>query len=313
MNWIRRHYPFNAEQSVNILSEFGPLVTMFVVNAAAGIDAGTWSLIITTVLAMVVMKRVLGRLPIFPQIASTVTIVFGALTLITGDPMWVQIKVTIFNAMFAGFLFGGLAAAGNPLRRISLISMVVLAVLGVGWIAVHFLSLGPDGLGTAAGTVNGAGPTRAGTLFIDAMCVGSLIVGFVAASIVFRRNFFQYAFEKTFHYTRDGWDKFTFNFAWFFVFTAVANELVRQTFKDTQIYDLLGWQMNGVNVWILFKIALIMPLSGLFAWYLTQLLQKHRISDEQVAAAKAAGVAPEDYVAATAKSAAARRVEAASL
>lgn len=60
-------YPFNAEQTVNILSEFGPLVTMFVVNAAAGINAGTWALLITTVIAMVVMRLVLGRLPIFPR------------------------------------------------------------------------------------------------------------------------------------------------------------------------------------------------------------------------------------------------------
>lgn len=311
MNWIRRHYPFNAEQTVNILSEFGPLVTMFVVNAAAGIDAGTWALIISTVVAMVVMKMVLGRLPVFPQIASTVTIVFGALTLVTGDPMWVQIKVTIFNAMFAGFLFGGLAAVGNPLRRASLGSMAALAVLGIGWIALHFLMAAPQEPGPATG-MSAVAHSPHGTLLVDAMCVGSLIIGFLVANMFFRRNFFQYAFEKTFHYTRDGWDKFTFNFAWFFVFTAVANEVVRQTFKDTQMYDLLGWQMNGVNVWILFKIALIMPLSGVFAWYLTSLLQKHRISDEQVAAAKAAGLSPEDYVAKLDVAAPVRRVETAS-
>ena len=34
MNWLRKLYPFNAEQTVNIMSEFGPLVAMFVVNAA---------------------------------------------------------------------------------------------------------------------------------------------------------------------------------------------------------------------------------------------------------------------------------------
>ena len=92
----------------------------------------------------------LRRLPVFPLIASTVTIVFGALTLITKDPMWVQIKVTIFNALFAGFLFLG--------------------------------------------------------LWLD-------------------RNFFQYVFEKTFHYTKEGWDKFTRSFAWFFLFTAVRQRV----------------------------------------------------------------------------------------
>jgi len=209
MNALKRFMPFNAEQCVNILSEFGPLVLMFIVNAMYGIAAGTWALIISTVVAIVTMYVVLRRLPIFPLIASTVTMVFGALTIITHDPMWVQIKVTIFNAMFALFLFGGL------------------------W---------------------------------------------------FEQNFFKYVFEKTFHYTKVGWDKFTRNFAWFFVFTAVANEFVRLTFKDEQIYNVLGMQMDGVGIWIAFKVALIMPLSGLYAWYLTRLMQRYRIPEDEVAA-----------------------------
>ena len=204
MSKRRRFYPFNAEQTVNILSEFGPLVLMFIVNAAYGINAGTWALIVSTVVAIVVMLAVLRRLPIFPLIASSVTIGFGALTLLTGDAMWVQIKVTIFNAMFAAFLLIG--------------------------------------------------------LWLD-------------------RNFFKYVFEKTFHYTKQGWDMFTKSFAWFFIFTAVANEAVRLTFKDDQIYSLLGFEMDGVNVWILFKIAFIMPLSGIYAWLLTRWMARHHIDN----------------------------------
>jgi intracellular septation protein len=215
------YFPFNAKQTVNILSEFGPLVAMFVVNAAAGINAGTWALIITTGIAMVVMKIVLGRLPLFPVIASSVTVVFGIMTLITGDPWWIKVKVTIFNVMFALFLFGGL---------------------------------------------------------------------------YFNKNFFQHIFEGTFHYTKEGWDRFTWSFAWFFVLTAVLNELVSQTFHDKSMYpplgstlhDLLGFQIDGTNVWVLFKIAFIMPLSGLYAWFLTKLMMKHRIPDEEVEATEAA-------------------------
>ncbi|CFX07453.1 putative intracellular septation protein A [Candidatus Filomicrobium marinum] len=209
MTQRRRFYPFTAEQTVNILSEFGPLVAMFIVNAIAGINAGTWALMITTGLAMVAMLRVLGRLPIFPLIASSVTVAFGAMTLLTGDPMWIQIKVTIFNIMFAVFLFGGLMAG---------------------------------------------------------------------------KNFFKYIFEQTFHYTKEGWDRFTWSFAWFFVLTAILNEVVRQTFIDTHVYDVLGFQMDGVNIWILFKVAFIMPLSGLYAWYLTRLMQKYRIEDKKAPA-----------------------------
>lgn len=205
MGWIRRHFPFNAEQSVNILSEFGPLITMFVVNAAYGITAGTYALMIATVVAIATMLIVLKRLPIFPLIASAVTITFGALTLVTGDPMWVQIKVTIFNLLFAVFLFVGLYMG---------------------------------------------------------------------------RNFFKYVFDKTFHYTKEGWDKFTWNFAWFFVLTAVANEAVRQGFAHAD-YSFRGYKLDGVNIWILFKLFIVMPLSGLFAWWQTSLMQKYRIPPPQ--------------------------------
>ncbi len=89
MSALKRLMPFNLEQTVNIVSEFGPLVLMFVVNAMYGIAAGTWALIISTVVAIVAMRIVLRRLPVFPLIASTVTIVFGAMTIVTKDAMWV--------------------------------------------------------------------------------------------------------------------------------------------------------------------------------------------------------------------------------
>lgn len=198
----RRLYPFNAEQTVNILSEFGPLVLMFVVNALYGITAGTWALIISTLVAIVAMIYMFRRPPIFPLIASSVTIVFGALTIVTGDPMWVQIKVTIFNAMFAGFLFIGL------------------------WT---------------------------------------------------KRNFFQFVFAKTFHYTQEGWDTFTRSFAWFFMLTALLNEVVRLGFRDDHIYHVLGFDMNGVDIWIAFKLFFVLPMSGIYAWLLTKWMSKHHL------------------------------------
>jgi intracellular septation protein len=200
----KRFFPFTAEQTINLLSEFGPLVTMFVVNAFYGINVGTWALIITTGVAIVAMLYIFHRPPIFPLIASTVTIVFGALTIVTKDPMWVQIKVSIFNTLFGVFLVSGL------------------------WL---------------------------------------------------KHNFFKYVFGKTFHYTEEGWNKFTWSFALFFFLTAVANEYVRRTFQDDQFYNVFGQEMSGVNVWILFKVALVLPVSGIYAWVITRLMQKYRLPD----------------------------------
>jgi intracellular septation protein len=210
----KKLYPFNAEQTVNIASEFGPLVAMFVVNGITGkVEDGTWALLIGTGVAMGAMLWVLKRLPIFPLIASGVTIVFGIMTLVTGDAMWVQIKVTIFNALFAVFLIGGLLT---------------------------------------------------------------------------KKNFFKYIFEKTFHYTQEGWDKLTWSFAIFFMILAAANEYVRITFHQGQMYNILGMQMEGVNVWIMFKVAIIMPASGVYAWLVTRMLQRHRLPEERKDAVAAA-------------------------
>ena len=234
----KKLYPFNAEQTVNILSEFGPLVMMFIVNALYGINAGTWALILSTAAAIIAMRLVLKRLPVFPLIASSVTVLFGTLTLITKDPMWVQIKVTIFNAMFALFLFGS-------------------------------LKLG--------------------------------------------RNFFKYVFEKTFHYSKEGWDRFTWSFAWFFVFTAVLNEVVRLTFREAEVYSILGHEMTGISIWILFKVGIIMPVSAFYAWFLTRLMQKYRIPEPAGAVPATATVRTErrtsgaEYAAAPARASAPER------
>ena len=133
MSALKRLMPFNAEQAVNILSEFGPLVLMFLVNAMYGIAAGTWALIISTVVAIFAMLIVLRRLPIFPLIASIVTVVFGGLTIITHDPMWVQIKVTIFNAMFAGFLFSSFWHYKGPRQLLNELGPII-AMLLVSWL-----------------------------------------------------------------------------------------------------------------------------------------------------------------------------------
>jgi intracellular septation protein len=201
MNWRRRHFPFNAEQTVNILGEIGPLAAMFLVNGIHGIYAGTWALIITTVVSLVMSLWVLGRPPIMPFIAGAVSVTFGALTLITGDAMWVQIKVTLFNTLVAVVLWLGL---------------------------------------------------RSG------------------------RNFFRFVFGNTFHYTEEGWYKLTRNVALFFLGTAIVNEIVRLGFDDFELFAL-NRIFTGVDIWILFKIFIIMPVTAVFFWWQVRIMQKYRL------------------------------------
>jgi intracellular septation protein len=203
MNWRRRHFPFNAEQTVSVLGEIGPLVAMFLVNGLYGIAAGTWALIIATVVSLVVSLFVLGRPPIMPFIAGGVSVAFGAMTLITHDPMWVQIKVTVFNTLVA---------------------------LGL-WVG-----------------------QRTG------------------------HDFFRFVFGKTFHYTDEGWHKLTRNVALFFLATAILNEAVRLGFDGFEMMALNHF-FTGVDIWILFKIFIVMPATGWYFWWQVQRMQRYRLPD----------------------------------
>lgn len=205
MHSRRRHYPFNREQTVNLLSEFGPLVVLFTVNAAFGVTAGIWSMIAATLAALVAMRVVLNRLPVFALIAGGFTVIFSSISLFTKDPVWVQIKVTLFNTAFAVFLIMGL---------------------------------------------------------------------------LLKRNFFRLAFEQTFHYSEEGWNKFTRGMILLFLVLAAANEAVRLGFWHSEHFNILGWQSDGLGIWVLFKVAVVMPLSGLYALILTRILRQHTVVPE---------------------------------
>jgi intracellular septation protein len=213
MKWRRRHFPFNAEQTVNIAGEIGPLVAMFLVNGIYGIAAGTWSLIVATLVSLAVSLWVLGRPPIMPFIAGGISVAFGALTLITHDPMWIQIKVTLFNTLVA-------------------------ATLWIGMRTGH--------------------------------------------------DFFRFVFGKTFHYTDEGWHKLTRNVALFFLATAILNEIVRLGFDDFEMFAL-DRMYTGIDIWILFKLFVIMPFTALYFWWQVRLMQKYRLPDPMRFQADAAG------------------------
>ena len=209
MSWLRRLYPFNVEQTVNLLSEFGPLITLFVVNYVFGPTAGVWALIGTTVLALIVMKLVLNRLPMFALIAGGITLIFSFMALYYHDLMWVQLKVTLFNASFALFLVVGL---------------------------------------------------------------------------LMNKNFFKYSFEKSFHYSVDGWRKFTKSFIVLFLFLAVLNEAIRIGFWYTDKFTFFGQEFTGFDIWGIAKLFFVMPFTGLYAFVMTRVLQKYTISAEEAKA-----------------------------
>lgn len=98
--------------------EMGPLLIFFVVNAKWGIMAATATFMVTTTIALSVSYITTRRLPAMLLIGGLFIMVFGGLTLALDDDMFIKLKPTIVNTLFAGALFTGLATGRNFLKKI---------------------------------------------------------------------------------------------------------------------------------------------------------------------------------------------------
>jgi intracellular septation protein len=105
--------------------------------------------------------------------------------------------------------------------------------------------------------------------------------------VLYRRYFFEFVFGKTFHYSEQGWRVLTRNAAFFFLITAIANEAVRLGFEATHIPCPTSWSwlvrkpvIDGLDIWMIFKLFVVMPLTTLYFVLQVRLLQKHRLPDK---------------------------------
>jgi intracellular septation protein len=69
--------------------------------------------------------------------------------------------------------------------------------------------------------------------------------------------------------------RLTRNAALLFLATAVANEAVRLGFAHAH-FVALNRVFTGIDIWILFKIFIVMPFTVVFFWFQPRLLQKYR-------------------------------------
>ncbi|MEO1206904.1 MAG: septation protein A [Pseudomonadota bacterium] len=91
-----------------MLLELGPLVVFFFVNSQYGIFVGTAWFMAATAIALTASWFLFGRVPVMPLVSGAFILVFGGLTLLLEDDLFIKIKPTIVNTIFATVLFGGL-------------------------------------------------------------------------------------------------------------------------------------------------------------------------------------------------------------
>ncbi len=103
--------------------DYGPLLVFLAVYFATDLLAATAALIAVTALALVLALWIERRVPWMPLVTAAVVGVFGGLTLWSGDEIFIKMKPTIAQLLFAAVLLGSLAL-GRP---------VLKPLLGAAW------------------------------------------------------------------------------------------------------------------------------------------------------------------------------------
>ena len=98
----------SPQQLLKMLLEVGPIVVFFIVNSSRGIFWGTGAFMIATVLALAASRHFLGRIPLMPLISGVFVLLFGGLTLLLHDELFIKMKPTIVNGLFSVILLTGL-------------------------------------------------------------------------------------------------------------------------------------------------------------------------------------------------------------
>ena len=126
-------------QFVRLLLEVGPLVGFFIMNARFGIFVATGAFMVATTIALTTMWGFERKLPIMPVVSGFFILIFGSLTIVLQDELFIKLKPTIVNLMFASILGGGLLVK-RQLLKLLLGSVLTLdqkgwTVLTIRWAA----------------------------------------------------------------------------------------------------------------------------------------------------------------------------------
>jgi len=89
--------------------DLGPLIVFFAANARFGIFVATAIFMVAILAALAVGYALIRHLPIMPLVTAVIVLVFGGLTLILHDELFIKLKPTIIYVLFGGILLGGLA------------------------------------------------------------------------------------------------------------------------------------------------------------------------------------------------------------
>jgi intracellular septation protein len=99
---------------LKLVLDIGPLILFFAANARFGIFAATAGFMAAVLIALAVSYALTRHIEVMPIVTAIIVLIFGGLTLVLHDELFIKLKPTIIYLLFGGTLLGGLAL-GKPL------------------------------------------------------------------------------------------------------------------------------------------------------------------------------------------------------
>ncbi|MCC6915089.1 MAG: septation protein A [Rhodospirillaceae bacterium] len=96
-----------VNQLLKFVLEMGPLLVFFLVNNRAGIFVGTGAFMAATAIALGASYVLMRTIPVMPLVTAFFVMIFGGLTIWLADDLFIKLKPTIINALFAAILLFG--------------------------------------------------------------------------------------------------------------------------------------------------------------------------------------------------------------
>src|SRR5450631_1130974 len=94
---------------LKLVLDIGPLVLFFAANSKFGIFAATGSFMVAVLIALGISYAMTRHIAIMPVVTAVIVLVFGGLTLVLHDELFIKLKPTIIYVLFGGTLLAGLA------------------------------------------------------------------------------------------------------------------------------------------------------------------------------------------------------------
>ena len=91
-----------------LIIDIGPLAVFFIFYTRSGLAASILPLMIATVIAVLFSYILEKKIPIMPTVGAGIVLVFGGLSIYFDNPVFIYMKPTIVNLLFATILYGGI-------------------------------------------------------------------------------------------------------------------------------------------------------------------------------------------------------------